>query len=301
MPAGEEGAHRIEQLAPAVQQAHGRAERLVTGPGVEVGVDLTHVERQLGHRLRAVDEADRAGGPDAPRHLGDRVDRAEHIRHVRERRQLDPSLGQHLVELVERELALLVDLQVAEPGALLLAEDLPGHDVRVVLHVGDEHLVALAHVVATPGVGDQVDRLGRVAGEDGALGVPAHELGDPLTGRLEQLGRLARQLVHAAMDRRVGVALEAVHCLDHLARALRGGGGVEVGDPLPVELAGQHREVGGDVHQWAFGYLAHHVASARSPMNSRTWSSAPWSFSATRRRTSSSRPGSSSRCTTSSK
>ncbi len=45
----------------------------------------------------------------------------------------------------------------------------------------------------------------------------------------------------------------------------------------------------------------HQPASARSPMNSLTWSSASASFSEIRRRTRSSSPGSSSRCTTSSK
>ena len=38
----------------------------------------------------------------------------------------------------------------------------------MVLHLGDEHAVSRPHIRAPPGVGDEVDRLGRVADEDGA-------------------------------------------------------------------------------------------------------------------------------------
>ena len=70
------------------------------------------------------------------------------------------------VERLERQPPLLVDLQVAKRGAALAAEHLPGDDVRVVLGLGDQHRVAGADVRAAPGVGDEVDRLGDVLGED---------------------------------------------------------------------------------------------------------------------------------------
>ena len=87
--------------------------------------------------------------------------------------------------------------------------------------------------------------------------VPVHERGDPLAGPLERVGGLARQLVDAAVDRRVGLALEAVHRLDHLLRPLRGGGRVEVGHPLAVELAPEHGEVGADVDERLVGDVRH--------------------------------------------
>ena len=98
------------------------------------------------------------------------------------------------------------DRHVAQPSALLLAQDLPGDDVGVVLHLGDEHLVALADVAPAPRVGHQVDRLGGVEGEDRARRLPVDESGDALARALEGVGRLARQLVDAAVDRRVGAA-----------------------------------------------------------------------------------------------
>ena len=47
-----------------------------------------------------------------------------------------------------------------------LGQHEPGDDVGVVLHLGQDHDVAGAQVAAAPGVGDQVDRLGGVLGED---------------------------------------------------------------------------------------------------------------------------------------
>ena len=301
VPAAQERRHLLQQLPAAVEQADGGAERLVAGPGVEVGVDRAQVDGHLGHGLRAVDQADRAGRPGAPHDLGHRVDRAQDVGHVRHRHELHAALAEHGVELVQRELGPVGHRQVAQARAGGLAQELPGHDVGVVLHLGDEHLVALAHLLAAPGVGHEVDGLGGVAGEDRAGRIPVHEGGDPLAGGLEGLGRLTGQLVDAAVDGGVGLPLEAVHRGDHRLGALRGGRRVEVGHAPAAELAREHREVGAHVDQRLLGDRAHQDASARSPMNSRTCSSAPCSFSATRRRTRSSRPGSSSRWTTSSK
>src|SRR3954447_24002789 len=46
--------------------------------------------------------------------------------------------------------AVVVDLQVAQGRARLAAEQLPRHEVGVVLHLGDEHHVARSDVVAAP-------------------------------------------------------------------------------------------------------------------------------------------------------
>ncbi len=80
-----------------------------------------------------------------------------------------------------RSRAVFVDVDVAEDGALLFGDELPGHEVRVVLHDAEDDLVAGAEVGAAPGVGDQVERLCSVAGEDDAAAV----------GRLDEARDLA--------------------------------------------------------------------------------------------------------------
>ena len=57
---------------------------------------------------------------------------------------------------------------------LLLAQEVPRHDVGVVLHDREHDLVALADHRAAEGGGDEVDRLGRVAGEDDLVGDARH-------------------------------------------------------------------------------------------------------------------------------
>ena len=78
--AGEERRHRFEQGAVGVENTDPRrAERLMPGPGIEVGTNLAHVDRDLRHRLCAVDKHQRPRGVCALDDLGDRVDRAEHV------------------------------------------------------------------------------------------------------------------------------------------------------------------------------------------------------------------------------
>ena len=135
--------HRLEQRAPAVEHADaGRAEHLVAREHVEVAVERLHVDHEVRHRLRAVDEHDRAArvrllrssratGLIVPSAFETWLERDD----LRARRQ-QPR------ERVEIDLAALVDRHDPQPRAGLLAQHLPRHDVGVVLEPGDEDLVA---------------------------------------------------------------------------------------------------------------------------------------------------------------
>ena len=63
-----------------------------------------------------------------------------------------------LVERVQPQLAVVVDRDHPELGARAVRDVLPGHEVRVVLELGDEDEVAGAEVVQPPGVRDEVQR-----------------------------------------------------------------------------------------------------------------------------------------------
>jgi hypothetical protein len=127
------------------------------------------------------------------------------------------------------------------------------------LHLGDDDLVTRAEF--EPGrrwvvgerrvaerVGDQVDRLGGVLGEDDLVGPPdAHERCDPLPGGLVEIRSLFRELVRAAVDGGVVPGDVFLFGVDHWRRALRGGPGIQVHQRLPVpDGALQDREVGAD-------------------------------------------------------
>jgi hypothetical protein len=118
-----------------------------------------------------------------------------------------------------------------------LAHDLPRHDVGVVLHGRDHHLVAGGEAGAAIGVSHQVDRL-RDAPHEYHL-VRLCRIDEALQlhpGPFKRFGGLLAQLVHAAVN--VGVVplvvlLERIH---HGAWLLRGRGVVEVRQRLPVPL-----------------------------------------------------------------
>ncbi len=83
--AREEGRHRFEQRALAVQHADARRpEHLVPAEGVEIGIERFDVERQVRCALSAVDEDDGPGRVGAGYDFLQRHDRPERIADVRD-------------------------------------------------------------------------------------------------------------------------------------------------------------------------------------------------------------------------
>ncbi len=74
--------------------------------------------------------------------------------------------AQEDLEDVEAQDPVVGDRDELQVAVHLLGQDLPRHEVGVVLHLGEHDRVALAQVAAAPAVGDEVHRLGRVAGPD---------------------------------------------------------------------------------------------------------------------------------------
>ncbi len=116
--------------------------------------------------------------------------------------------------------AVVGDRDELEVGVRLLGQQLPRDEVGVVLHLGQDDRVAAADVAAAPGVGDQVDRLGRVAREHDLVRIrDADEAGDRRPGRLVGRGRPLADLVDPAVDVGVVLAVVVVDAVDHAASA----------------------------------------------------------------------------------
>ena len=125
--------------------------------------------------------------------------------------------------------------------------EMPGHNVRVVLHHGEHDLVAGADVLEPEARGDEIDRLRSRAGEDdlvARLGVEEapHALARGFVG----LGGGIGQIMQAAMDVGVFVLVGVDHPLDHRARLLRRSGVVEINERLAVGPLRQDGKVGSD-------------------------------------------------------
>ena len=197
----------------------------------------------MRHGLRAVDQHARAMAMRHLDHLARRSDRAERIGDLGERDDARPRIEQLLV-FVEQHVAAVVDRRDAELCALLGAQHLPRHDVGVVLEMGDHHLVALLHVAPAPGLGHEVDRLGRAAHpHDGVVRRRVDESAHLLARRLEGVGRAGGQRMRGAMHVRVLVRVEMRQPVDDRLRLLRGRGVVEPDERLAVDVFAQDREV----------------------------------------------------------
>ena len=147
------------------------------------------------------------------------------------------ALVDQLVDVGEVEPTVVGDAEPAQRRAGALAQDLPRHDVGVVLHLGDDDLVAGLQRASSPrqDVRDQVQRLGGVLGEDDRVGVGcADERGHLEAGALVGSGRLLTQRVRRAVDVGVVLLVELGEGVEHLARLLRGVRTVEIDQRLVV-------------------------------------------------------------------
>ena len=235
LAAGQERGHRLEQLPAGPQRTRaGRGEHLVPGEDVEVGADRLDVDRHVGHGLGAVHEDECAGLVGHPGHFRDRIDGPERVADVGERDELRLELQEDL-EDIEAEDAVVGDRDELEVGVLLLDQELPRDEVRVVLHLGQDDDVAAIDVLATPRIRDEVDRLGRVAGEHDLVRVRGvDEPGDAGAGRfIGRRGPLA-DLVDPAVDVRVVLAVVGIHGVNHGLRLLARGRRVEIDERLSV-------------------------------------------------------------------
>ena len=197
--------HPLEQRLAAVEHADaGRREQLVPGEGVEIASRAPARRRPCAAppgRRRAESRC-RAPAPLAiSRSTGSTVPRAfetcAHAR-IRVRAFISASTASAC------DFAARVDRRDDELRAGLLRSHLPRHDVRVMLEVGDQDLVAGDARRPREALRDQVDRLGRAAHEhDLVAGARVDERRQPVARRLVEPGRFLAQGVHAAVDVRV--------------------------------------------------------------------------------------------------
>ena len=145
------------------------------------------------------------------------------------------------------EAALVVEGHELQVGVLLLGQQLPGHQVGVVLELGQHDGVRAADVAPAPGVGHEVDGLRGVAHEDDLAAVRCADEARHLPAGALVGGRgLLADGVDAAMDVGAVAAVVGIHGLDHDARLEGRGGAVQVGQAAPAEVALEDGEVAAD-------------------------------------------------------
>ena len=215
----------------------------MAGEGKEVAVDVADVDLHVRDALRAVDDGDSA---DAVRLLDDFLDVVLEAQDVRDLRHGDDLrfLRDLRLDVFLREVAVLLKVDVLERRARRLGDELPRHEVAVVLRDGDDDLIASLDIAEAIAVGDEVQRLRRVLREDDLL----------RTGRIDELRRaharilidlrrLDRERIGAAVRIGVAAAVVAADGLDDLLRLLRRRAVIEISDLFPVHLHLEKREI----------------------------------------------------------
>ncbi len=154
--------------------------------------------------------------------------RAQHVGEMRQRDDL-VARCQHGLERVEIDPPVLGQRAHIDLGTGAFDQQLPWHDVGMMLQLREHDPVARLHVRQAPALRDQIDALGRAAHEDDlVLTRGAYEFGYlPARGLIAQC-HLRAAGINAAMDGGVIPAERIAHRVDHGLRFLRGGGGVEI-------------------------------------------------------------------------
>ena len=151
---------------------------------------------------------------------------------------------EEFLKLVEQKFARVVDRDHAQNGALLLAQDLPGHDVGVMFHGRDDDLVASVEGLPAVTMRDEVDGLGDAAREDDlALRRGMQKVLHFHTGIFIGLRRFLTQVVGTPVNVGIFFRVVAMHCINHHLRFLARGGIVQVDQRFPMHLSLQDGEV----------------------------------------------------------
>jgi hypothetical protein len=182
-----------------------------------------------------------------------RIDRAERIRHVRQRDDAS-AVGEQGRERVDVQLAGAGDGCGDQPRAVLLAHQLPRHDVGVVLHPGDEHFVtvpmrARPYAAATRLIASVVPRTNTISRLDAAF----RKRATVSRAALVLGGGALAQPVDAAMHVGVLARVVAYQPIDDRLRLVRGRRVVEIDERTIARRTGEDREIaphGRDVERY---------------------------------------------------
>ena len=230
-PAGAGGRQHIEQLFAAVEHADAvRPEHLVRRERGEVDAHRPEIGRTMRHRLARVEHDPGAACVRERHDIGDRCEVPRDVRDLGDRHDAR-SVAEFGGEVVGRPQPVLVDPHGAQPRARLGRETLPWDEVRVVLGLGDDDLVAgfererASGCPAQPRArigdaeGDHVDGVGGVLSPHDLALARTHESGDGGAGVLEERRRVAHGCTRAAVHGSEVVLEVLALGVEHLARS----------------------------------------------------------------------------------
>ena len=207
----------------------------MTGKSEKVRVHFPDIDGHMGRALGAVHQDDRAFLMGQGNDLFHRIGHAHDIGHVADPNQFCP-VRQFTFYLLIGNGAVRQAFQIDQTGLFLPGHHLPGEDVGMVLHNGNQDLIPFPDVGHAPGVGHQIDGFGSVSGEDDLTVLRRPDKGRRgMPGLFIAVGRFHAPGVEA--PQRIGVAgiIERGHFREYPGRPLGGGRVVKIDLVIPFE------------------------------------------------------------------
>ena len=212
----------------------------------------------MGRRLRSVYEHRHAVLMRYAHNLLHGVHCSERIAHVSHTNNLR-FLREQLLVCLHVELSAVVHRNHLQRNAAFRCLQLPGNDVRVVLHYGHYHLIAFRHERFAERRSHEIDALGCAAREDYLFCLRrVDKLTHGLACRFVQVGGALREIVYAAVHIGVGVEILFAHGVEHAQRLLRGSSVVEIDERTVVDGARKDWEIGANLI-----YIVHDVVKLK--------------------------------------
>src|SRR5215831_19003717 len=128
------------------------------------------------------------------------------------------------MKIILVETTIIFQAHVLQACSLLLRQQLPWHNVTVMLHLSEQYSITGTNVGSSPGICDQIDRLcGPTQENNLARGASVDETRNPRPRILMSSRSLLAYRINPPVNVRVILLIEPIHSLNHLPRLLRGG------------------------------------------------------------------------------
>ena len=148
-----------------VQHAYARrAEHFVRRERQEVAIQIPHIDRHVRHacapstRISAPASCASFAASATGLIVPSTLDMCVIARDPR-------AIGERVLDVAGSTMPSSSKCDVAQLRSALGGDEMPRHDIAVVLHTSNENLVPGGNILTTPGVRHQVDRLGRIPRE----------------------------------------------------------------------------------------------------------------------------------------
>ena len=215
----------------------------MAGEGEEIAVHIADIDFHMRDALRAVDHDDCT---DAVGLFDDFLDIILEAEHVRDLRHCDDFrlFRDFRLDILVREVAVFLKIDVLEDSTRRFGNELPRHEVAVMLRNRDDDFIAGLDVVQAIAVSHEVQRFRRVLREDDfgrTCGIDEFRCTHACI--FVNFRCLDGKSIGAAVRIGIAAAIVAADGLDDLFRLLRRRAIIEISNLLPVHLPLEEREV----------------------------------------------------------